>query len=134
MPPITGQLKTSKQLQQAGLPRAAAVILAGKIEAGAQASQNSALEHFRTSLEPFRVEILADIAELRADFHQPLRSVQSATVTAIRIATGLLAAVFAALTFILHGSHQQCTGRGRAPPVLPDSLVPGEKSLLVFAT
>jgi len=67
--PITEQLQTSEQLERAGLPHAAAVLLAEKIEAAAQATHDTAFDRFRAELNAFRAEVRAEFAGMRADMN-----------------------------------------------------------------
>jgi hypothetical protein len=97
--PITEQLKTSEQLQQAGLPHAAAVLLAEKIEAAAQATHDTALERFRTELRTEMAALRAELAALRAevatrfaDIEQSIRTSQTVILSAIGIHVAVVAA------------------------------------------
>jgi hypothetical protein len=114
--PITEQLKTSEQLQQAGLPHAAAVLLAEKIEAAAQSTHDTALEHFRTEvrteLAALRAELATRFGEIGtrfgeigtrfADVEKSIRTSQTVILSAIGILVAVVAAFGTAiLTAIL---------------------------------
>ena len=97
--PITEQLQTSEQLERAGLPRAAAVLLAEKFEATAQATHDTVLDRFRSELRSeiagVRGEIAslrADIAEWKADIEKSIRNSQTVLLSAIGLAVAILAA------------------------------------------
>ena len=100
--PITEQLKTSEQLQQAGLPHAAAVLLAEKIEAAAQASHDTALEHFRTELRMELAALRAELATRFSDIEKSIRTSQTVILSAIGILVAVVPAFGTAiLTAIL---------------------------------
>jgi len=90
--PITEQLRTAEQLQQAGLPHNAAVLLAEKIEAAAQATHDTALDRFRTEL---RSEIaaldakisarFADMSARFADVGKSIRTAQTVLLSALAV-------------------------------------------------
>ena len=130
MAPITEQLKTATELEAAGLPQAAARVLAAKFEETAALAKKSAEDgiagrfdkidaqfektaaqfekleaQFEARFEKLQAHLDTRLAELRAEMQQAFRSSQSTTLTAIRIATGFLAVLFAALTFVLHYAH-----------------------------
>jgi len=121
------RVKTATDLEAAGLPQAAARVLASKFEETAALAKKSAEDgvaarfdkleaqmevrfaevraEFRAEISQLRADMRAETAQLRADMQQSFRSLQSTTLTAIGIATGFLAVLIAALTLVLHYAH-----------------------------
>jgi hypothetical protein len=106
--PITDALHTAAALEQAGLPKPAAVLIAEKLEETALATQNFALERFRVELAEFRAEVRADLAAIRteissqrADFERSLRTLQSVILSAVGLAATIGLAVGGVIITIL---------------------------------
>ena len=106
------RVKTATDLEAAGLPQAAARVLASKFEETAALAKKSAEDglqprfaEIRAEFAQFRADMRAEFAQLRADMQQSFRSVQSTTLTAIGIATGFLAVLGSALLFASHYAH-----------------------------
>ena len=102
--PITEELKTATELEAAGAPRALAQLLARKLEESAAAGRQASLDAFAAEMRTLRMEMDARFdsltaemkllhAEMRAELHQSLRSSQAVVLSAIGIATALLALI-----------------------------------------
>jgi hypothetical protein len=106
--PITDALHTATALEQAGLPKIAAVLIAEKREESALAIAETAQDRLRVELTQFRSEIRSDLATIRvelasqrADFDRSLRSLQTVILSAVGLAATVGLAVGGAIITIL---------------------------------
>lgn len=92
--PITDALKTAKQLQQAGLPAAAAELLAEKFEETAQATQADLKDFIRQEFAQFRAEVRGELntrfAEQEAKFERAMRTQLMAIIAIVSLAVAII--------------------------------------------
>jgi hypothetical protein len=99
--PITDALRTATALEQAGLPKIAAVPIAEKLEESALATHDVSPERFRMELAEFRAEVRTLLASQRADFERSLRGLQTVILSAVALAATVGLAVGGAIITIL---------------------------------
>lgn len=99
--PITDALHTAAALEQAGLPKPAAVLIAEKLEETALATQESSVERFRAELAEFRAEVRTELASQRAEFERSFRTLQTTILSALALLTTVVLAVGGAIITIL---------------------------------
>jgi hypothetical protein len=102
--PITDALKTAKQLQQAGLPPAAAELLAEKFEETAKATQENLRDSLRPEFAALRQEFASQRAELNGKFAQlegKFGEQEAKFERSLRTVTGILIAVISLAVAII---------------------------------